>query len=119
MSLGFTDKLSLISSRLIHAMERIDEFNNEETAFGWELSQYPLRKQIYDKLNPYKKLYDNATEFLNKHDMWMKSRVGAHDPEEIEGDVGTYFRNIYKLEKVFADRPATLNLATTVSLNSY
>lgn len=101
--------------RLIQAMERIDAFNNEEIAFGWELSQYPLRKQIHEKLNPYKKLYDNATEFLNKYDIWMKSRVGTHDPEEIDGDVGTYHRNIYKLEKLFVDRPATLNLATNVS----
>lgn len=106
--------LSLFS-RLIQAMERIDAFNNEEAAFGWELSQYPLRKQIHDKLNPYKKLYDNATDFLQKYDVWMNSRVGAHDPEDIESDVGTYFRNIYKLEKVFADRAATLNLATNVS----
>lgn len=95
-------------------MERIDSFNEEETAFGFELSQYPLRKQVHDKLTPYKKLYDNATEFIHKHDLWMKSRVGSYDPEEIETEVGTFFRNIYKLEKVFTDRPAALNLASTV-----
>lgn len=107
----------LICFRLIQAMERIDAFNNEETAFGWELSQYPLRKQIHEKLMPYKKLYDNGTEFLTKYDIWMKSRVGAHDPEEIESDVGTCYRNVYKLEKTFTDRPATLNLASTVSFS--
>lgn len=98
----------------MQAMQRIEEFNEEEAAFGLELSQYPLRKQIFDKLAPYKKLYDNATGFIDKHELWMKSKVGSYDPEEIDTDVGTCYRNIYKLEKVFTDKPATLNLATTV-----
>ncbi|XP_050309816.1 dynein axonemal heavy chain 7 [Anthonomus grandis grandis] len=107
-------KATKLDERLVKAMERIDQFNEEEAAFGFELSQYPLRKQIHDKLGPYKKLYDNSTDFINKHELWMKSRVGSYDPEEIETDVGTYYRNVYKLEKIFTDRPATLNLATTV-----
>ncbi|CAH1117610.1 unnamed protein product [Phaedon cochleariae] len=107
-------KATKLDERLIQAMERIDAFNEEEQAYGFELSQYPLRKQIHDKLTPYKKLYDNATDFLNKHDLWMKSQVGTHEPETIETDVGTCFRNIYKLEKIFTDKPATLKLATTV-----
>lgn len=27
-------------------MDTIDEFNEEEELFGWELSQYPLRKAV-------------------------------------------------------------------------
>ncbi|VEN46856.1 unnamed protein product [Callosobruchus maculatus] len=107
-------KATKLNDRLVHAMEIIDQFNEEEASFGFELSQYPLRKQIHDKLAPYKKLYDNATDFLNKYELWMKSRVGSHDPEEIESDTGTYFRNIYKLEKAFSDKPATQELAATV-----
>lgn len=95
-------------------MEKIDAFNEEEQSFGFELSQYPLRKQVYEKLLPYKKLYDNATSFLEKRDLWMNSQVGSYDPEEIDSETGQYFRNIYKLEKVFADRPATHELTTTV-----
>ncbi|KAJ8926978.1 hypothetical protein NQ314_020603 [Rhamnusium bicolor] len=107
-------KACKLDERLIQAMERIDAFNEEETAFGFELSQYPLRKQIFDKLVPYKKLYDNSVDFLNKYELWMKSKVGSYDPEEIETDVGTCYRNVYKLEKTFTDRPETLNLATNV-----
>lgn len=96
-------------------MERIDSFNEEEAHFGFELSQYPLRKQAHDKLTPYKKLYDNAMEFLIKYEQWMKSKVGTHDPEVIETDVAQCYRNVYKLEKVFTDRPATHELAVTVT----
>ncbi|KAK9727723.1 Dynein heavy chain, N-terminal region 2 [Popillia japonica] len=107
-------KATQLDNRLIGAMEKIDRFNEEETAFKFELSQYPLRKQIYDKLVPYKKLYDNATEFLEKHDQWMTAKVGSYIPDDIETDVQQYYRVIYKLEKVFSDRPATAALTTTV-----
>lgn len=56
-------------------MEKIDKINEEEVAFGYETTQYPLRKQVHDKLGPYKKLYDNCSDYLAKHELWMNSRV--------------------------------------------
>lgn len=61
--------------RLANALTKIDQFNEEETSFGWELSQYPKRKAIYDRIVPYKKLYDAGYEFLDKYNTWMTSRV--------------------------------------------
>lgn len=107
-------KATQLDNRLVAAMDKIDSFNEEEAAFGFELSQYPLRKQIHDKLAPYKKLYDNATSFLEKQDLWLNSKVGSFDPEEIDTETGVYYRNVYKLEKVFSDKPATQELATNV-----
>ncbi|KAK5646414.1 hypothetical protein RI129_004878 [Pyrocoelia pectoralis] len=107
-------KATQLDNRLIRAMERIESFNTEETAYGFELSQYPLRKQIHDKLSPFKKLYDLSMNFINQHHTWMTSKVGSFDPEEIETEVGTCYRNIYKLEKSFGDKPAAQELASKV-----
>lgn len=71
--------------------------------------------QLADKLSPYKKLYENATEFISKHEVWMNSQVGSHDPDEIDIDVGVFCQTIYKLEKVFAEQPAVKDLTSTVS----
>ncbi|XP_031352178.1 dynein heavy chain 7, axonemal-like isoform X1 [Photinus pyralis] len=109
-------KATQLDNRLILAMERIDGFNTEEGAYGFELSQYPLRKQIHDKLSPFKKLYDLSMDFINQHHNWMTSKIGSFDPEMIETEVGTCYRNIYKLEKVFSDRPAAQELATKVRI---
>ncbi|XP_025831878.1 dynein heavy chain 7, axonemal-like [Agrilus planipennis] len=103
-----------LDERLIKAMTTIDEFNAEERAYGFEESFYPIRKITHDKLGPYKKLYDNSVDYLNKYDKWMNSRIGTSDPEEIESEVTQIYRNIYKLEKTFQDRPATYELALTV-----
>lgn len=61
--------------RLSNALTKIDQFNEEESSFGWDLSQYPKRKAIFDKLVPYKRLFDAGYDFLEKHNTWMSSKV--------------------------------------------
>ena len=103
-----------ITSRLTHAMQKIDEINEEEAAYGWEMSQYPLRKQCADKLQPYKKLFDAGQEFMDKHDLWMHTQVGTYEPESIEDTIGNLYRAVVKLEKQFSDSINTQRLATGV-----
>jgi dynein heavy chain len=111
----YKKKATILDNKLVAAMEKIDLINEEETAYGWELSQYPIRKQCHDKLTPYKKLYDAGQEFMDKHELWMHSQVGSYDPEEIEDTVGNLYRIVYKLEKQFTDSYQTQRLTVDVS----
>ena len=110
----YLKKALTLDGRLQKAVEIIDQFNEEERAYGFEESNYPLRKQVSDKLGPYKKLYENASDFMAKFDLWMNTRIGSFDPEEIETDAGNWYRTIYKLEKQFSEQPATRQLAQNV-----
>lgn len=85
-------KAQTLENRLIAAMDKIDKFNEEEAAFGWEITQYPSRKRIADRLTPFKKFFDTASEFLTKYDKWMNSTIGIYDPEDIESDIGQFYR---------------------------
>lgn len=111
----YKKKANVLDARLIAAMEKIDRINEEEAAYGWELSQYPLRKQTHDKLLPYKKLFDAGQEFMEKKELWLTSQVGSFDPDDMENEIGVIFRIVYKLEKSFGDRPITKKLADDVS----
>lgn len=42
----YKKKATSLENRLIVGMDRIERFNEEEQMFGWELSQYPLRKKV-------------------------------------------------------------------------
>ncbi|XP_076664543.1 dynein axonemal heavy chain 7 [Andrena cerasifolii] len=108
----YKTKASRLESKLIAAMDTIDEFNMQEELFGWQLSEYPLRKTTADKLAPYKRLYDAACDFLASYDNWMNAVVGTHDPEEIDTDIGTAYRTIHRLERSI-EEPITKKLAET------
>jgi dynein heavy chain len=97
-------------------MASIDDFNEEEIAYGWEESWYPLRKQCADKLLPFKKLFDAGQEFMVKYNLWMHSQIGSFDPEEIEEIVGNLYRTVYKMEKQYSDLPNAQKLAGDVKV---
>ncbi|KAL7044814.1 hypothetical protein ACKWTF_002067 [Chironomus riparius] len=107
----YKKKATILDKKLQLAMVKIDEINEEEAAYSWEMSQYPLRKQCADKLLPYKKLFDAGQEFMDKHDLWMHTQVGTYEPEHIEELIGNLYRAVFKLEKQFADSRNTQQLA--------
>lgn len=111
----YKKKANVLDKRLIAAMDNIDKINEEEAAYGWKLSQYPLRKQTHDKLIPYKKLFDAGQSFMEKRELWFSSQVGSFDPDDIENEIGAIYRTVVKLEKMFSDRPATKQLAENVN----
>ncbi|XP_014484361.1 PREDICTED: dynein heavy chain 7, axonemal-like [Dinoponera quadriceps] len=112
----YKKKATSLDNKLIAAMDTIDEFNDEEKLFGWELSQYPLRKKVADKLLPFKRLYDTACEFMSNYEMWTEAVVGSHDPEVIDIETSNAYRIVYKLEKAFQE-PAVRKLAEVVRTN--
>ncbi|KAG5343357.1 DYH7 protein, partial [Acromyrmex heyeri] len=111
----YKKKATSLDQKLITAMNTILEFNDEENLFGWEISMYPLRKKLADKLAPYKRLYDTACEFLTNHENWTEAMIGSYDPEMIETETINAYRIIYKLETTFQE-PVVKKLAETVKI---
>ena len=42
-------------------------FNQEEEAFGWDVTAYPQRQQLINTLSPFLKLYETTVEFQTKY----------------------------------------------------
>uniref|UniRef100_A0A3B5AG71 Dynein axonemal heavy chain 7 n=1 Tax=Stegastes partitus TaxID=144197 RepID=A0A3B5AG71_9TELE len=110
----YLKKAQALNAKLELAMEKINDFNQEEEAYGWSVSQYPQRKKIQDKLTPFLRLYETATDFLKQHEQWLHGPLSGVNPDKVEGDAGNYWRTLYKLEKGFSEVPNALNIATTV-----
>ncbi|XP_024258908.2 dynein axonemal heavy chain 7 isoform X2 [Oncorhynchus tshawytscha] len=110
----YLKKAQTLNSKLDTAMEKIEGFNQEEEAFNWPVSQYPQRKKVQDRLLPFLRLYETAAEFQNQHHKWVHGPLSAVNPDKVEGDVGNYWRALYKLEKGFGDTPKALHIASRV-----
>ncbi|XP_039266483.2 dynein axonemal heavy chain 7-like isoform X2 [Styela clava] len=101
----YLKKAQALTTRLETASEKIEQFNIEEEAFGWETSQYPQRKQLDTTLAPYLKLYETTVDFNNKNNDWMHGKFDLINPDEVEQEVGNVWRALYKLEKTFGENP--------------
>ncbi|KAK2500550.1 hypothetical protein MC885_013342, partial [Smutsia gigantea] len=110
----YLKKAQTLNGKLDLAADKIEEFNAEEEAFGWLPSIYPQRKKIQDGLNPYLRLYETAVEFSNKYREWTEGPYHKVNPDQVETDVGNYWRGLYKLEKIFHDSPNALAMTKKV-----
>ncbi|KAH8413286.1 hypothetical protein KR009_009673 [Drosophila setifemur] len=110
----YKKRAGVLDQRLVQAMETIDQINEEETSYGWDLSQYGVRKKAHDQLKPYKTLFDAGQDFMDKWDLWMHSQVGSFDPDEIDGDVSNFYRIVQKLDKQMGEHPMTMQLIQDV-----
>uniref|UniRef100_A0A8C5P1M0 Dynein axonemal heavy chain 7 n=1 Tax=Jaculus jaculus TaxID=51337 RepID=A0A8C5P1M0_JACJA len=110
----YLKKAQTLNAKLDLAADKIEQFNAEEEAFGWTPSVYPQRKKIQDGLSPYLHLYETAVEFTTKHRGWTEGPYHKVNPDQVETDVGNYWRGLYKLEKTFHDSPNALAMAKKV-----
>uniref|UniRef100_A0A452V4Q1 Dynein axonemal heavy chain 7 n=1 Tax=Ursus maritimus TaxID=29073 RepID=A0A452V4Q1_URSMA len=110
----YLKKAQTLNGKLDLAADKIEQFNSEEEAFGWIPSIYPQRKKIQDGLNPYLRLYETAVEFSNKYRGWTEGPYHKVNPDQVETDVGNYWRGLYKLEKTFHDSPNALAMTKKV-----
>jgi dynein heavy chain len=110
----YLKKAETLQGKLETGQQRIEEFNNEEEAFEWEISQYPQRTKLVQELDPFLKLYQTITEFRNNLDKWMDGPFDQVNPEIVENESGSYWRTLYKLEKTFSEVPASRVMAANV-----
>ncbi|KAL5972264.1 Dynein heavy chain 7 axonemal [Taenia solium] len=112
----YLKKAQALDERLEVALTKVDAFNAEETAFGWTLTNYPLRLETQNILRPYLRLYETTVEFNNKSKEWMDGPMEKVDPEAVDADVANYHRTLFKLEKTFEQIPAPRKIASKVRL---
>ncbi|XP_019945265.2 dynein axonemal heavy chain 7 isoform X2 [Paralichthys olivaceus] len=110
----YLKKAQALNAKLELATKKINDFNAEEEAYCWSVSQYPQRKNIQDKLTPFLRLYETSTDFLQQYEKWLHGPLSGVNPDKVEEDVSNYWRTLYKLEKGFLDFPKALNIATSM-----
>ncbi|XP_059164025.1 dynein axonemal heavy chain 7-like isoform X1 [Physella acuta] len=112
----YLKKAQALDSKLQIAADKIDAFNTEEEAFGWDVTTYPQRMNIINNLKPYQQLYELTVDFNTKHKDWMDGPMNGVDPDVVDQEVGNFWRSLYKLEKTFDSVPAAKKIASKVKV---
>ncbi|XP_028408947.1 dynein heavy chain 7, axonemal-like [Dendronephthya gigantea] len=110
----YVKKAQALHARLETAADKVQSFNDEEEAFGWEVTSYPQRQQLMTTLTPFHKLYETTVEFQNKYKDWMEGPWGSIDPDVVDQETGNFWRSLYKLEKQFNDVPKAQSIAVNM-----
>ena len=110
----YMKKAQTLNTKLNLSKEKIQQFNMEEKAFQWELTNYPLWKATVEKLNPFLGLYETSMAFMNKQKTWFESPMGTHNPIDIEQEVKSSYALVSNLENEFSDIPSARELVINV-----
>ena len=101
-----------LQAKLEAVGERIATFNNEEMLFGWEPTRFAGLQATLDNLSPFLILYQTSVDLQKSYQNWMTGSFLKLDPEAVEAEVSTMWKNMYKLSVVFEQKPLPLELCT-------
>ena len=112
--LGHCEKVDLVNQYLTDTKNeykkidelrlRVDDINREESNFKWENSSYPELDEINSSLDPYQRLYGNASKWLKMEKRWNDGELSKLDAETVEGELDEAWREMYSTNKMLSVR---------------
>ena len=110
----YAKKAAAMEKQLKAAAETIAEYNREEKVFGWEVTAYPQRKTILAALEPYQALYNTSVNFQKSYKRWLDGPLLELEAEQIEGEIDSLRREMYRVAGLLSDAPAPTAVAAQV-----
>ena len=103
-----------LQARLDKGKERAQLYASREVLFGWETTEYPLLGDLNKALEPHNLLWTTASNFQRSYPVWMEGPFLELSPEQVESDVGAWWRLLYKLSKSLAGLEGPLKVVAYV-----
>lgn len=99
----YCDDLKYVHNRVTMLQKEIDWINNEEMLFKFNQSLFPDMADINTHLEPYTKLYQIAYKWQRAEKKYMDGNFNL-DGDKIDAETEEYFKELYKLQKLFKNR---------------
>lgn len=110
-----TAEVKRISKRLIEADALAKKFNSREVLFGVPQTDYSDVQRTTKAFEPYSALWLAMNDFDKYRKIWMTDPFTKLDAEEIEKNVQTWWRTIFKIAKLFeTTQPEIFAMASCV-----
>ena len=103
-----------LQARLDTGKERAQLYNSRETLFEWPVTEFPGLAELNKALEPHLHLWTTAMNFQRSYPVWMEGPFLELSPDQVESDVGTWWRLLYKLGKSLAGLDGPLKVVAYV-----
>jgi dynein heavy chain len=103
-----------LAAKLEEAKERAQLYNSREALFGWEMTEYPQLAELNRALEPHAMLWSTALSFARSYPAWMEGPFLELVPDDVENDVGNWWRSLYKLGKALVGLDGPLKVVAHV-----
>ena len=111
-----SDLVAQLQAKLEQGRVRAAENNSREELFGWPLTEYPQLNELTANLEPYLALWTTAVNFQRAYPVWMEGPLLNLSPEQVEADVASWSRQLYKMGKTLVGLDGPLRVVAHVKL---
>ncbi|KAK6177269.1 hypothetical protein SNE40_015399 [Patella caerulea] len=97
----YVGDVRVVQKKLIELNDQIAWINKEETLFKYPVTTYPDIEEISTSLDPFNRLFNVVLKWQKAEKKWMDGAFLDLNSEAIEGEVDEYWRELYKIQKIF------------------
>lgn len=95
--------LSSLAAKIQEAKDRGEKLNEEEALLGFPLSDFPQLAEVPSLIAPYQELWGACVAFQAASAQWLDGPMQEVDPEVVDGEVKTLWKNNFKTIKAFSE----------------
>ncbi|XP_069499778.1 dynein axonemal heavy chain 12 [Ambystoma mexicanum] len=104
MMTQYNTDVRTVQKRIQESEETKDFINKEEALYKQELSSYPELDSIKVNIEPYQKAFALIYKWQRTEKRWMDGAFLDLNGEVMEAEVDDFFREIYKMQRLFQQR---------------
>ena len=97
----YADAAKKLKEKIAATTEDIRVLNSREGLFAWAPTSFPQLNALNKNFEPYFTLWNISVNFSRQFPEWMDGEFGKLDADELENNVNTWWKTMYKYQKIF------------------
>ena len=98
---AYAERMAEIDGELKKAQEQANLFNSREALFGLPATDYGKVRRMADAFDPFCQFWKYANNWRSWQKEWKSEPFATLNAEEVEKDVGTAYKVMFKMGKAF------------------
>jgi dynein heavy chain len=103
-----------IDKLLKDSVAKVNLFHSRERLFGFPETPYDELNRLLKDFSPYSDLWTTAHDWFMWQKQWENESFNSLDPDQMERDITTSWKKIFKVVAAFKDKPEVLAIATQI-----